>query len=327
MPELVRLEGLTAKVESSYKTDATPTAGANGVQVEETLHDNLSWGFMEENLRENLAGYGLGRAGTAKPSGRFMEMELTVALKGKGSAYAASGDLEFDPLLRACGLSPTVDTSGGSEKITYTPVSSSFESATIYAYSAEKLYKVLGCRGNVRFVMTPGQIPRAVFSMSGVLDDVSQTTLPQITYATNAVQPPVVAAAGLTLNSVDPAGFDDFELDMQVDVVPLPRGNDADGHAGYYIADWNPQIDTTIERAALSSFNPWNLRENGTLFAWDLGAFGPAQYNQIKLSGPKGRVVDHSGSSSDGIASGQLTIRCQNTDEETQNDAVSLEFS
>ena len=59
MPELLRLEGLTAKIESTYKTDPTPTVGANGVQVEETLHDNAEWGYVEENLRGNLAGSAL----------------------------------------------------------------------------------------------------------------------------------------------------------------------------------------------------------------------------------------------------------------------------
>jgi hypothetical protein len=326
MPELVRLEGLLAKIESVYKTDPTPVVGTDGVQVEETLHDNTTWGYVEENLRENLAGVGLGRVGSATPTGRWMDLEVTTALKGTLLAYATGTVVpEYDVFLRACALQPTVTGSAGAKVCTYTLRSSGFESATVWAYSGGKLFKVNGCRGNARFLFTPGQIPRAVFSLRGFLAGVTQVALPTITYAYEAVTPPTVKGAGLSLNSVDPAGFDDFELDLGIELADLPHGNDTDGFAGVYVTDYNPMIKTTIERGAISTFDPWALRHAGTLFAWDIGPVGATQYNRVTASGPKGRIIEHSGPERDGMALTDLTIRCQHTDAETE-DSLSIVF-
>lgn len=325
MPQLIRLNGILAKIEGTYLTDPTPVVATDGIQVEEAVADGLVWGYLEENLRENLAGTFLGRAGTSKPTGRWAELEITTVLKGFGAAYSASDKPECGVLLRACGLAETVDASPGTENVVYVQRSGSFESCTIYAYTATKLYNINGCMGSVRFVLTPGQHPRAVFSMRGYLSAVTEVALPTIEYPGIAITPPTVKGAGLTLNSVDPPGFDDFELNMNTEVVERPHGNATNGHAGYYIVDHDPRISTTIEQVAISTFDPWTLRDTPTLFAWDIGPVGPAQYNRFTLAGPKGRILDHSLESSDGIASGALEIRCQHTDEETE-DAVTLTF-
>lgn len=324
MPELLRLEGMTAKIESVYKTDPTPTTADNGVQVEEALHDNMRWDFLQRNLRENLAHSSLGRVGTEIAVGRFIDIQVTTALKGTNVAYSASVVPEFDPLMRACALEQTIGGSAGAKTLTYTLRSSGFESATVWAYSGSKLYKVNGCMGNARFLFTPGQIPRAVFALRGYLASVSQLALPSITYAYEAIVPPTVKGAGLTLNSVDPAGFDDLELDLGIKLGDRPPGNDTDGYAGVTVTDYDPHVKVTAERAAISAFDPWTLEENGTLFAWDFGS-GSAQYNQIAVSGPKGKIVAHSGAGRDGIGLTTLDVRAQHTDA-TSEDAVSILF-
>ena len=327
MPYLTRLEGLLAKIEGTYKLDPTPVANTNGVQVEESLFDNLSWGYVEENLRENLAGAALGRAGLGVPTGRFMDIEVTVPMKGTMVAYATGTVVpEYDVLMRACALVPAVTGSAAAKVCTYTLRSSAFESATLWAYSAGQLYKVTGCRGNARFLLTPGQIPRAVFSLRGYLASITQAALPVITYAYKAVVPPTVKGAGLTFNAVDPAGFDDLEIDLGIELGDLPHGNDADGFAGVYVTDYNPTLKATVETGALATFDPFTLRNAGTLFAWDVGPVGPAQYNRVTFSGPKGRIIEHTGGDRDGMALSDLTIRCQHTSEETE-DALSIVFN
>lgn len=327
MPYLTRLEGLLAKIEGTYKLDPVPVIGTDGVQVEESLFDNMSWGYVEENLRENLAGLGLGRAGLATPTGRFMDIEVTVPMKGTLVAYATGTVTpEYDVLMRACALTPTVTGSAAAKVCTYTLRSSAFESATLYAYSAGQLYKVTGCRGNAKFLFTPGQIPRAVFSLRGYLASVTQAVLPTITYTYKTVTPPTVKGAGLTMNSVDPAGFDDFELDLGIELADLPGGNDADGFAGVYVSDYNPTFKTTIEQGALTTFDPFTLRNAGTLFAWDIGPVGGTQYNKVTISGPKGRIIEHSGGERDGLGLTELTVRCQHTSEETE-DSLSIVFN
>lgn len=327
MSELVRLKGVEAVEESTYATDAGPSA-SDGVQVEENIWTDIETGYLNENLREEAAGEGLGRFVAGEPTGRFINFDLTFPLKGAGSAYSAEGDLEFNPILKACGLSVSVNGGAGSESITYTPQSSGHSSATIYLYTASTEFQCVGCRGDLTISFMPGQFVMATASMSGLLQtDPSDASLPDITYDNSDVSPPTVKSAGFTMNSFDPSDFESFEFQLQNDLPERPRGNASDGHAGYQITDWNPQFQATIDRPNLSSFDPWSLRDNNTTFSWDIGTIGSTQYNQIDLSGPAGRIIDLPQASSDGFAMLDMTVRAQNSAISTPDDAFSLTFS
>lgn len=329
MTELSRLEGLTAKIEATYKTDPTPATSTDGIQVEEALYPNLAWGYVEENLRENLAGPSLGRRGQEAPVGRYMNLQVTTALKGTGAAYTADTVLpEIDVLLRSCALSQTVGGSTGAETVTYAPISTGFESCTIWAYSGSKLYKVNGCRGSVNLMFPPGQVPTAVFSMRGFLASVTQLALPSITYPYAAIIPPTVKAAALTLNSVAPSGFDSLEFDLQVKTADLPNGNDPDGFAGVGVTDYNPVIKVSMLRSALSAFDPWTLHSAGTRFAWtwNVGTGGSGYYNKITVAGPAGRITANSSPDKDGFSMTTLDISAQHSDAVSE-DAFTIVFS
>lgn len=328
MPQPTRVQAILAKNESTYGTDASPTAGSDEIQVEENFWNSISHSFLEEN-RRGQAHSTFGRAGGQSPPsvGEFADLDLVVPIKGRSSAFAAANRPEMDVLLRACAFSASVDTTSGSEKVTYTLTDSGFESATIYAYAGNKEFKLLGCIGTVRFDLTPGQIARARFTLSGLVSAISEAGLPgSLAFPAKSVPPITVKGAGLTLNAFDPDDFTAFELDVAVEVAERPGGNASDGHAGYWPANWDPQISTTYEVPALSTHNPWDLRSKKTEFAWDIGSFGPSQYNKFKLSGPAGCIVDLPPAESNGLAYVDPTIDCRNTDPTTA-DAVAAEFS
>lgn len=325
MSELVRLKGVTATEENTYGTDASPTT-SDGVQVEENFWTTINTGYLNENLREGAAGQGLGRFASGSPTGRFIEFELNVPLKGASSAFSAATDIEFHPLMVACGLSANVDTTGGSETVTYSPQSSGFSSATVYLFSSSTKYICTGVRGDLTLSFMPGQFVMATFSMQGFLDTLpTDNSLPSITYPNSGVEPPTVKSAGFTMNSFDPSDFESFEFALQNQVPERPRGNASDGHDGYEIVDWDPQFTTTIDRPNLSSFDPWDLRDNNTTFSWDIGDIGSTQYNQINLSGSAGRIVEIPQTASDEFAMLDLTVRAQNT-AAGADDAFSLVF-
>jgi len=321
---LIRLQALLAKVETTYKTDATPSATTDAVQIEELFWNNLRWGYREENLRPDIAQAGLGSAGLSTPVGRWAEIEVAVALKGCATEIAAANLPEWDALIRACTMQGTVSGVSPNTQVEYKPRSTGHESVTLYAYGAGLLYKIVGARGTYRISVIPGQFGRIIFTLSGVLTDVSEAALPSATYAQKAVGPPGVKNEGLTLNSYDPPGYSEFEFSLNANVVELPHGNDPDGHGGYAITQIDPQFTVQIERPVLSSFNPWSLRDAGTLFAWDLGPVGSAQYNKWTLAGSKGRIIDATQADQDGIALIGLTVRAQNTDEQTADSSFTL---
>lgn len=321
-----RLKGVIAAEETTYGTDASP-ATSDGVTVEENFWADITIDHLNDNLRDESTTSGLGRAGVAESTGQFAEFDLVCPLKGAGSAYSATGDLEFDPLMQACGMSATVDTTADAETITYAPTSTPDGSVSVYLYAGNTEYQLVGCRGNAVLLLTPGMVARVRFEMQGLVSSINDTGVPSITYANSGVtKPPVVQTAGLTLNSHDPSGFSDLEFNPGMNVVERPRGNAADAHDGYVITDIVPELSATIDRPDLANLNFWDLRDNGTTFSGDVGDIGSTQYNKFNVSWPALRVTDVPQSADNGMGMLDVTMRAHNSDIETADDSYSIVF-
>lgn len=79
--------------------------------------------------------------------------------------------------------------------VRYVPVSSSFESATIYVYvGGGVLHRVTGCRGTFSLNATVNQIPTINFEMTGIYSDPTDSTLSSTTYTAQAT--PQIFKAG-----------------------------------------------------------------------------------------------------------------------------------
>lgn len=76
----------------------------------------------------------------------------------------------------------------------YKPVSSSFESATIYFNNDGILHKATGCRGTFSFNTEVGQIPTIDFTMTGIYNAPTDTAAPTVTYSNQAT--PQIFKAG-----------------------------------------------------------------------------------------------------------------------------------
>lgn len=328
MPDRSRVKAVLAKTESTYGTDSSPAAGSDEVQVEENFYPDITIDHLEDNIREGSGSrFGVVGGQAVDSTGQFGTFQLLTALKGRSSAFSASNLPEIDAMLRACGLEQSVDTTSGSETVTYTPRDTGLESATIYLYTANKEYQFVGCFGTVSFIFTPGQIARARFEFSGLVGAINETGLPgSLAFPASSVAPPTVKSAGLTINSFDPDDFQDFQLDMGVEVVERPGGNATDGHAGYHVGDIMPTWQATYETGALGTHDPYSLRDAGTEFSWDLGPMGPAQYNMVKVSGPAGRITGVENQDNSGIAQWQVQSQCRNSDASSL-DSAALAFS
>jgi len=68
----------------------------------------------------------------------------------------------------------------------YKPVSSSFESATIYFNNDGVLHKATGCRGTFNLNCEVGQLPVVNFTMTGIYNAPTDTAAPAITYSDQA---------------------------------------------------------------------------------------------------------------------------------------------
>ena len=165
---LTRKKFLIAKIESSYGVDPSPVGGSDAVQVTNLEltpieSDNVQaatfQGFIGNSTRGTLV------------ANKRVSVTFDVELAGSGTAGTAPA---FGPLLKSCGLS---ETTVAATSVTYAPVSSSFDSATIYCFYDGTQHKITGARGSVTFNMTAGQFATASFNFIGIYNAPDNTAL------------------------------------------------------------------------------------------------------------------------------------------------------
>lgn len=209
MVMLTRKRSILAKIETTYGTDPTPTGAANAILVR-----NLNVTPQASDLvgRDLLRPF-LGNSEQLLAS-THVEIDFEVEAAGSGTAGTVPG---YGCLLRACGLSETVT---ASVKVDYKPVSSTFESVTIYFNNDGVLHKITGCRGDVEFSLAAGQIPVFKFKMIGIYNAPTDTALPTSTFT--GFQTPLVA------NSTNTPTFTLFGASAVLQELSLQLGNQVD---------------------------------------------------------------------------------------------------
>lgn len=314
MPIPQRLDGLLAKIEATYGTDSVPVAGTDGVRITgprlwPTIRVANEW----ENLRDDTATGTIFGARAAPPRGRAVTLEIPWEIKGPGVAYSASVKPEASPLLRASGHVEAGSFGAGVEKYDYTPANQLHESATIYAYGGGHLFKVVGCRGILRWPFQAGQSGIMRFAIRGLLTaDPTPVAVPAITY--QATDPLASVAMGLTLGSWVPDAVA-AEFNQGGTVERLDGVNAVDGIREFDWADIDPffTLSAKVPRDAgglwdSATFNPWadaKARTNRAL------AFtqGSAQYQRAKLVNTNAFISVPPPADQNGFAAWDLTAR------------------
>lgn len=94
------------------------------------------------------------------------QVTLTAPLKGAGVAGEVP---ECGPMLRACGHSETitVDDGTGNGNVVYQPVSTGFESATVYWITDNQVQRITGARGTATITLTAGSDPTIEVAFTG----------------------------------------------------------------------------------------------------------------------------------------------------------------
>lgn len=165
---LTRKKFLIAKIESVYGTDPSPVGGSDAIQV-----TNLEVTPIESDNVQPASYQGFLGASTRSTlvANKRVSVTFDVELAGSGAAGTAPA---FGPLLKACGLSETIV---ASTSVTYAPVSSSFDSVTIYCFYDGTRHKITGARGSVTMNMTAGQFAVASFNFVGIYNAPDGTAL------------------------------------------------------------------------------------------------------------------------------------------------------
>ncbi|WP_238121961.1 MULTISPECIES: phage tail tube protein [unclassified Xanthobacter] len=177
-----------AKIEADYGTSSAPTGAADAMQMTEVTLTPLAG---EEEQRGLLSPY-FGHAGILL-TGDYAQLEGSVEVAGAGAAGTIPA---YGALLRACSMAEVVtpDTS-----VTYTPVTASPESATLFVNLDGVNHALVGARGTFTVEFATKRIPHIKFTLRGLLGPVADTALPAASYA-GFIKPVVVNKTNTALS-------------------------------------------------------------------------------------------------------------------------------
>lgn len=205
MSRLIRNTVITAKIETTYATDAAPTGAANAMLVSDMSINVLEAQNVSRDLVRGYFGGSEQLVGTANKRVGF-----TIELAGSGTKSVAPA---FAPLLLACGMEQkTITPSGGTAHIEFWPVSTAIPSVTIYYYDDGALHKLLGARGNVTLNAKAGERPTLVFDFVGI--DGGDTAVTNATPVFSSWKKPVtMTMANTTQDFTLACDLEDGDLD------------------------------------------------------------------------------------------------------------------
>lgn len=252
-----------AKVETSYGTDAAPTAAASAMRVK--VDANLLDGDSEE------MDYDAGRGGSkgAIQRNRRITGTLTGYVAGAGDAGTQPA---IGPLLQAAGLVPTVVTDPDDEpaSVTYTPVSTGQDSATLHIYRGKIRHPVLGARCNMEVSLGTDALPKFTFNnLIGLFMEPNQVAEFQNADFSEFERPMITEPAAITKMELFGQSVNMSELTFRLGNTVTYRAVTND--ESVQITQRRPQIEIVFEEPMLSDFNWWQQQSLYGALAYQLG--------------------------------------------------------
>lgn len=272
MPKLMRKRVILAKIESSYGVDPTPTGADNAIQVRNLTINGLEATAVSRDLIRPYLGNS-----NQLIADKHSTVDFEVEIAGSGAAGTAPA---YGPLLRACGYSQTIT---ADTKTEYVPVSSSFESVTLYVNIDGILHKVTGARGTVDFEISAGAIPVMKFKFVGNYITPTDTAAASPTY-TNFKNP-------LVSNNTNTTDFSFFSVTgLVLESLMISTGNTVDyraliGDEYVQISDRKMTGDVSFELPTLATINTFSTAIAGTTGALSITQ-GTASGYKFKIDAP-----------------------------------------
>jgi hypothetical protein len=224
MSKYARNKAVLAKLEALYGTDAMPTGAANAMQVNN---------FRPEPML-----------------GQDVSRDLLLPYMGHQGVILTDNYV----LLRACGMAETVE---AGVEVSYNPVSSGHEACSIYYIMDGIRHVLLGARGTFTLSMTPQQIPRFSFTLTGLPGTISDQGMPAVDLS-DFIKPVPVSKANTTFRLHGHAGAcEGLSIDLANDVQQRLLINDE----SMKIVDRLMTGQATMEAVALETINWFAIAE------------------------------------------------------------------
>lgn len=283
--------GILAKTpEATYATPLALVAGSDGAMMSEEAMIQSDYAFGGRRARPPASG---GLFKNVPPTGRFGNFTAKFEPRGLGVLYSASA---FPPdihhFMRMSGHSAVFSGGVGTEIITYSPVSTGFNSGTIEGYGRGEKAPMAGCYADFGFTIDGPGIPSYEYDVLGIAGTVeTDVALPAITY-NNATQPPTGVSVALNLGLFTAGKV--YRIAFKKNLERQIRNNiNGTGIAGYACGDRSPSLEIELEAETLTTTGPWNaagtlnpymLRDSGTPVNITF-IVGTVQYNRWRWTG------------------------------------------
>lgn len=307
MSLLSRKRLLRAKIESTYSTDPTP-AGSDAVLVRSIDITPLDSDVVERELIRPYLGNFEQLLGN-----QHVEITFEVELAGSGSAGTAPA---WGPIMRACGLGETIV---ASTSVTYAPVSTGFESCTIYFDNDGILHKITGCRGSFSINAEVNAIPVISFTMMGIYNAPTDTALPTATYSNQAA--PLLFRTGNT-SSFSIFGYSGILQSFNLDIANENIYRELiGGSKEVLITDRKPAGEVVVEAVSLSTHD-FFTDATGTSTGGLSFTHGSTAGNIVAFSSPQTDLGAPTYTDQDGIQ--MISLPYTSTPTTAGNDELSL---
>jgi hypothetical protein len=262
-----------AKIESTYGTDSTPTTSADAIQV----HDVELEIKREPETRQPMDV-------TLSPLQTIMgmgEAKVTIKLPLKGSGTAGTAN-DWMVLHKACGY---VNTNSPGVSDTLKPDDTPTDSATIWVYKDGLIYKLVGCRGEVKHIFEAGKIVMLEYELQGRYAIPVDGAFPSAV-TVDSTKPVPALSTVFTLGSYA-AIIDKLELALNNEVVKNPDMNQAYGVSSFEITSRMPKGKCSFNAIlrATSNADFWSYMDAGTTKALSI-VIGTVAGNIATITAP-----------------------------------------
>lgn len=313
MPFLERNKMIFSKVESTYGTDPVPVEGSDAILTKGVTREiyggnkvsrDLDYPYMGSDEEINTA--------------PMVTISFDVELAGSSGAGVAS---QLSSLLRACGLSETIV---ASTSVTYAPVSTGHESATMYYFLDGERQVITGARGTFTMNMSRGGLPLLSFSFTGLYARPTAVALPDPTYIAVAPQPFNNANTGTFSVHSQAVYGESFSLNIGNEVVH----RNLSGFEGVLQIDRAMSANVLFEQVPIATKDFYAVSEShGGTIAKDAVSVvhGTGAGKIITVTMGQTQVANISEQGSDKINMHSLDLRCLPTD--AGNDELSIAFT
>ena len=280
----IRKMVILAKPEVTRGVDAAPN-GANAMIISNVNLTPIEGDEVEHNFVKPFFGNSGSEQATV-----YNKVSFDVELAGSGTPGTAPG---WTPLMRACACAVTI-VAGTS--VTYSPITESLESLTIYANIDGTNHIMRDVKGNVKATADAKGLPKLNFEFTGLFTPLAATALPVAAYANFLDAIPVNKTnTQLSLLGIACAASA-FSFDMGLSVVK----RDLTNVDSVEITDRKSTASVTFENHAIGT-KDWV----GAAAASEKGILqlihGTVAGNIVEINAPYAQIKKPSYSDSDGI--------------------------